>query len=213
MTGDIHDIIRRLKANLPTRWFPDHTPVLDAVLSGLASAWVAMYSLLGYVRSQTRIASVSNDLLDGASADFFGLRLPRIINEPDNTFRLRVKNALVREHATRRALQAALTTLTGFTPKIFEPARVTDTGAYGSPVMGYGVAGAWGNLNLPFQVLVVARRPASPGIAIVAGYGTPGPLARADLAQVPGYLSDRDIQTTVVSVLPTASIAWINITD
>ena len=106
-----------------------------------------------------------------------------------------------------------MTTLTGLKPKIFEPGRVTDTGAYGSPVMGYGVAGAWGNLDLPFQVFIVARRPASPGIAAVAGYGTPGPLARANLSQIPGYLSDRDIENTVVSVLPTASIAWINITD
>ena len=213
MTGDISDIVRRLKSNLPNRWFPDQTPVLDAVLSGLASAWVAMYSLLGYTQSQTRIASVNGNLLDAASADFFGSRLSRISNEPDNTFRLRLQNALVREHATRRSLQAALMTLTGSSPKIFEPGRVTDTGAYGSPVMGYGVAGAWGNLNLPFQVFIVAKRPASPGIAIVAGYGTPGPLARANLSQVPGYLSDKDIENTVVSVLPTASIAWLNITD
>ena len=213
MTGDISDIVRRLKSNLPNRWFPDHTPVLDALLSGLASAWVAMYGLLGYTRSQTRIAFVSGNLLDGASVDFFGSRLTRVTNEPDHTFRLRLQNALVREHATRRSLQAALITLTGFRPRIFEPGRVTDTGAYGSPVMGYGVAGAWGNLNLPFQVFVVARRPASPGIAVVAGYGTPGPLARATLSQIPGYLSDKDIENTVVSVLPTASIAWINITD
>ena len=213
MTGDIHDVIHRLKSNLPSRWFPDHTPVLDALLRGLATGWVAMYGLLAYTKSQARIATVSGGLLDEASADFFGSRLARIANEPDNTFRLRVQNALVREHATRQSLQAALTTLTGFKPKIFEPARVTDTGAYGSPVMGYGVAGAWGNLNLPFQVLGVARRPASPGIAIVAGYGTAGPLARANLTQIPGYLSDKDIENTVVSVLPTASIAWINITD
>ncbi len=212
MTGDIRDMIYRLKSNLPTRWFPDHTPVLDALLSGLASAWVTMYDLLGYTQGQTRLASVSGDLLDGASADFFGTRLARVTNEPDSTFRLRLQNALVREHATRRSLQAALTTLTGFQPKIFEPARVTDTGGYGLPVMGYGVAGAWGNLNLPFQVLVVAKRPASPGIALIAGYGTPGPLARADLAQIPGYLSDKDIENTVVGVIPTASIAWINIT-
>ena len=213
MTGDIHNMVHRLKSTLPTRWFPDQTPVLDALLSGLANAWAAMYSLLSYTKLQTRVASVSGNLLDGASADFFGSRLARLANEPDALFRARVQNALTREHATRRALQAALTTLTGFKPRIFEPARVTDTGAYGFPVMGYGVAGAWGNLNLPFQVLVDARRPASSGIALIAGYGTPGPLARANLSQIPGYLSDQYIAETVVSVLPTASIAWINISD
>ncbi len=172
-----------------------------------------MYSLLSFTQSQTRIATVSGDLLDGASADFFGSRLARIENEPDNLFRTRLQNALVREHATRGSLSAALVTVTGFTPTIFEPARVMDTGAYASPVMGYGVAGAWGNLNLPFQVLVNARRPATTGIAIIAGYGTAGPLARANLSQIPGYLSDQDIAATIVNVLPTASIAWINITD
>ncbi len=214
MIGDPNDFLVRLKSTLPTRWFADETPVLDALLSGFSTAWSSLYNLLSITKLQSRIATAAEDLLDGASADFFGTRLPRFTGEPDTQFRARLQNALVREHATRPAVIAAVQTLTGFTPAVFEPARVTDTGGYGSATtLGYGVAGAWGNLNLPFQVFIKARRAHSTGIAAIAGYGTAGPLARASLAQIPGQLTDEDIAGTVASVMPTASIAWITITN
>ena len=213
MIGDSQDFLARLKSTLPTRWFADETPVLDALLAGFSRAWSSLYTLLSLTSLQARVATVTDDMLDGASADFFGARLPRFTGEPDTQFRVRLQNALVREHATRRAVVAALRTLTGFRPTVFEPARVTDTGAYNSPTLGYGVAGAWGNLNLPFQVFIKARRSHSAGIASVAGYGTAGPLARASLGEIPGQLTDADIAATVASVLPTASIAWITITN
>ena len=40
------DFVQRLKAVLPSRWFPDSSPVLDGVLTGLASAWTWLYGLL-----------------------------------------------------------------------------------------------------------------------------------------------------------------------
>ena len=70
MIGDTTDISARIKAVLPTRWFPDETPVLDSVLAGLASAWSSLYGLLATVRLQSRIATASDQFLDGASADF-----------------------------------------------------------------------------------------------------------------------------------------------
>ena len=213
MIGDVSDIVSRLKSTLPTRWFPDETPVLDALLSGLSNAWSSLYDLLTNTRLQARIATVTGELLDGASTDYFGGRLLRFPNESDTAFRSRLQNALVREHATRAAVAASLETTTGFIPTIFEPGRITDTGAYGSHVLGYGVSGAWGNLNLPFQVFIHARRPSGSGILDIAGYGTGGPLARANLSQTPGQLTDQDIAGAVVSVLPTASIAWINISN
>ncbi len=103
--------------------------------------------------------------------------------------------------------------LTGRAPAIFEPARPADTGSYAGPALGYGVAGAWGNLNLPFQVFVQARRPAPAGIATIAGYGTPGPLARATLSDAGGQVTDTDIYAAITSVMPTASIAWTSITN
>ncbi len=213
MIGGVTNFVLRLKSNLPARWFPDETPVLDALLTGLGSAWSNLYASLIGAQSQARLATVAGELLDGASRDFFGTRLSRLASEPDSAFRARLQDALVREHATRMAVSVSVATLTGFTPAIFEPGRISDTGAYGSCALGYGVAGAWGNLNLPFQVFIHARRPSSTGIAEIAGYGTGGPLARANLSETPGHLTDQDIVNAVLSVLPTASTAWINISN
>ena len=213
MTGDTPDFVSRLKATLPTRWFPDATPVLDAILTGLAAAWSGLYSLLSIVRLQSRIATANGSFLDGASYDFFAARLPRRLTEPDDAFRLRITQALTREHATRAALATVLQDLTGHAPSIFEPSRIADTGAYATPAMGYGVAGAWGSLDLPFQVFVIARRRQGSGIASIAGYGTGGPLARTSLAQVSGQVTDPDIYAAIASVMPTAATAWTYITN
>jgi hypothetical protein len=213
MTGDVADMISRIKAVLPTRWFPDASPVLDSLLCGPATAWSTLYTLLAFVRSQSRLATVSGDFLDGFSADFFGGRLDRRSTETDDQFRLRVAAALVGEHATRTSLEVALTDLTGRVPGIFEPARPADTGAYAGPALGYGVAGAWGNMTMPFQVFVSAYRAPPAGITNVAGYGTGGPLALASLTETAGQVSDLDIYAAITSVMPTASIAWTRITN
>ncbi len=213
MIGDQLDIITRLKAVLPTRWFPDETPVLDTVLAGLATAWTSLYALLAAVQLQSRIATATGMFLDSASADFFGSRLARRTSEPDPQFRQRIQQELVREHATRAAIASIVTDLTGRAPTIFEPARVSDTGGYATPAFAYGAAGAWGSLNLPFQVFVTARRAQGTGIANLAGYGTPGPLARASLASATGQVTDADIYAAIASVLPTATQAWTCITN
>ena len=213
MTGDTPDIVSRIRAVLPARWFPDASPVLEALITGLATAWSALFGLLAFVRAQSRLGTAAGPFLDMFGQDFFGPRLPRRPAEPDALYRTRISAALLREHATRSALQATLLDLTGRNPHIFEPARPADTGAYAGPALGYGVAGAWGNLSLPFQVFVSAHRPPPAGIATVAGYGTAGPLARASLAQSGGQVTDADIYAAVTAVLPTASIAWTRITN
>ena len=213
MTGDTADFAARIKAVLPNRWFPDRSPVLDALLTGLATAWSAVYALLAFVRAQSRLATASSSFLDAIGQDFFGPRLLRRSAEADDTYRDRIAAALVREHATRDALEAALLTLTGRSPAIFEPARPADTGSYAGPAFGYGVAGAWGSLQLPFQVFITARRPPPAGIATIAGYGTAGPLGRASLSDSGGQVTDADIYAAITAVLPTASIAWTRITN
>lgn len=213
MTGDIPDIVSRLKSALPTRWFPDTTPVLDATLTGMATAWTALFSLLATVRLQARIATATGAFLDGASTDFFGVRLPRRAAELDDAFRIRIQHALSREHATRAALVSVLQELTGRTPAVFEPARVIDTGGYSTGAFGYGTAGGWGSLALPFQVFVTAHRPQGAGIANVAGYGTAGPLVRAGIADISGQVTDPDIYAAIASVMPTAATAWTRITN
>jgi hypothetical protein len=217
MTGDQSDMLGRIKAVLPVRWFSDSTPVLDGVLSGLAWAWSCIYSLLRYVQIQTRIATATDVWLDVVANDFFGNRLLRRAGESDDAFRSLIQSSLLQEHGTRQSIVNAVQNLTGRVPKIFEPMRTTDTGGYALGGVGYGLAGGWGSLALPYQCFVAAYRPAGSGIAIVAGWSDPvgaygvGAIEYASLAMVQGQVTDSDIMAAVADVLPVAAIAWTRI--
>ena len=224
MTGDTQDMSARIRAVLPTRWLADDTPILDAVLNGLGAAWAWVYDLLAYVRSQTRIASATDIWLDVIAQDFFGPNLVRQNGESDGILRKRVQRELFRDRATRAAVAAALTDLTGRAPVIFEPSRPADTGAYGgahSTAVGlaYGAAGAWGSLALPFQCFVTAYRPNGSGIALVAGWGTPaggygvGAIQYSTATMIEGEVTDAEIAARVAAIMPTAAISWINISS
>lgn len=212
-TGDAGDMLARLRAVLPQRWFADDTPVLDAVLSGLAAAWSGLYSLLQTVSAQARIATASAQFLDMVSVDFFAGALPRRTGEGDAAFRVRIDRELLRERGTRAAITTVLTDLTGRAPAIFEPARAADTGAWATGSLGYGVAGAWGSLSLPFQCFVTAYRPVGTGIATVGGYSTAGVHEYADLDWIVVPVGDADIFAAVAGVMPAASIAWTQISS
>jgi hypothetical protein len=219
MIGDTTDMLGRLKAVLPARWFGDSTPILDALLSGLAAAWSVLYSLVTDVAAQTRIATAGAPFLDIASADYFGTALPRRAGESDAAFSLRLRANLIAPRATRAAVAAALTSLTGRAPKIFEPLNADDTGGYGYGTLGYGAAGGYGCRNLPFQFFVTGFRPDATPVSNAGGYGNgPGgyntaPMLYADLADIPGTITDADIYAAAAAVLPTASIAWMNLSN
>lgn len=132
-TGDQNDILQRLKGALP-RWFGDNTPILDALLQGLAWAGSFVYSLWAYAKLQTRIKTATDGWLDMIAADFFGSSLMRSANQSDASFRARIIINLIRERATRAGVIKVLQDLTGRTPIIFEPQRPLDTGAYGATV-------------------------------------------------------------------------------
>lgn len=217
MTGDQADMVSRLKSTLPARWFPDSTPVLDGLLSGLAWSWSWLFAMLAYVRLQTRLATATDQSLDQIANDCLGSRLFRRGAEPDQAYRRRIGLELLRDRATRQALVGALTDLTGRAPVIFEPSRPADTGAWNGP-LGYGLAGGWGSLLLPFQAFVTAYRAQGSGIANTAGYGGPagygqGAFQYASLAMLTGQVTDADITTAIAGVMPTASIAWTRISN
>lgn len=129
-TGDLNDFRSRIKATLP-RWFADLPPILDALLSGLAQAWVFVYSLYLYAQLQTRIKTATDGWLDLIAGDFFGTRILRRANQTDASFRAIIIANLFRERATRKALIQVLTDLTGRAPVLIEPQQPGDTGAYG----------------------------------------------------------------------------------
>jgi hypothetical protein len=224
MMGDQQDMVTRMRAVLPTRWFPDEAPVLDGLLSGLSSAWSWAYDQLQYVKAQTRIATTSDIWLDIVAQDFFGDNIGRRVGQSDDAFRNSIQQNLFRERGTRGAIIAELLDLTGRAPGVFEPARPTDTGGYGSLTAtdtgaAYGMAGGWGNLGLPFQCFIAAFRPVGIGIAAVAGWGEPvggygqGTIEYASLDMLQGQVTDDDIYAAVAEVLPVATIGWTSITS
>jgi hypothetical protein len=224
MTGDQTDMVARLKAVLPRGWFADDTPLLDGVLAGLGCGWAWLYQSLQYVITQTRIATASDVWLDVIARDYFGRRLVRTPGQADGPFRQRILAELLRERGTRAAIVSVLEDLTGRSPVVFEPARATDTGAYGTTAGGwsglaYGAAGGWGSLILPFQVFVTAYRPIGSGIAFVAGWGSgcggynAGALEYGNLAMLQGQVTDADIAAATAGVLPIATIGWLQITN
>ena len=156
MRGDGTDILRRLRLALPRRWFADDAPVLDALLSGLASPWSQLYALLQEVRRQSRIATATGAFLDGAGTDLFGGTLPRRAGEADDAYRARIARALRRARATRAGLLDAAAEA-GSTAQVFEPARPADTGVYNGPGLAWGVAGGWGSLQMPLECLVTLQ--------------------------------------------------------
>jgi hypothetical protein len=224
MIGDQQDMLARLRAALPARWFPDSAPVLDGLLGGLASGWSWAYQLLQYVKTQARIATATDVWLDIIANDFFGDRLARRAGQGDAAFRNRIQRELFRERGTRGAIVAVLQDLTGRGPFVFEPARSTDTGGYtsmsgGGGGLGYGSAGGWGSVALPFQCFITAYRPVGSGIATVSGWGGPcggygqGTIEYASLEMVQGQVTDDDIYAAVADVLPVAAIGWTRITN
>lgn len=222
MTGDQNDMVSRLQALLPARWFPDDAPVLTTVLSGLASAWSWLYSMLQFVKTQTRVSTATGVWLDMISFDFFGNAFLRRLAESDSSFRQRIQNEVLRPRGTRESVTKMLVDLTGNQPEIFEPARPTDTGGYGgapNQVFGlaYGSAGGWGSLQLPFESFITAFRPTNSGISQVNGWGQPaggygaGSIEYGSLEMIEGQITDQDAYSSVASCLPIASTAWVSL--
>ena len=217
MLGDAADFVRRMLVVLPKRWFSDPAvpaaapTLLQALLSGLGTAWATIFTLVTEVQLLARLATVYGPFLDMASLDFFGGGLPRRPQEDDAGFRLRIRQELLRPRATRAALVLALTELTGQAPTIFEPVRPADTGGYTVGGVGYDVAGGWGNLSLRHSSFVIARLPLGAGIAYFAGYGTGGYLYYGDLSMVETPVTPADIYAEVVAVIPAGHTAWVRI--
>jgi hypothetical protein len=197
--------------------------VLDSLLSGLGCVWAWTYSLVVFVGQQTRIATASGVWLDMIANDLFGTSLQRDPNEADDPFRLRITQEITRTRGTRAAIISALSDLTGRAPLVFEPARSADTGGWGSQAAGfsglaYGRAGGWGDLGMPFQVLVTAFRPVGGGIANVSGWGGPagygvGPIEYGNASMVEGSIADSDIYAAVAAVMPATATAWTQISN
>jgi hypothetical protein len=206
---------------MPTGWFPDapaDREVLEGVLSMGASLGAHADELIAFADAQNRIRTSSGAFLDLLAFDYFGARFRRRPDELDASFRARIVGEILRERATRRAIEIVVSDLTGRTPRIFEGWRPLDTGAYGVARSGYGVAGRYGSLAMPAQGLVDVFRAPVAGIPNHPGYGSPwfGYGARggyAALSDVVGPVTDTELYAAVASVVPAGVIAWTRITN
>lgn len=204
-------MFNRFKVLLP-RWFGDATPILDALLHGLAATARYAHRFIDTARLQTRIQTATGGWLDWIAADFFGEMLQRGPQQSDAAFRKRIRARLFGERATRAGLIQTLTDLTGRTPRVFEPQRLADTGCYRGPRLAYGVQGSYGSRRRAYQCFVTAYRPRIAGLPNVAGYRSPRGAyktpSRAAYAKRSG-LTDADICEAVNHVKPVGTTVWI----
>lgn len=216
-TGDQSDFVSRLKALMPARWFNDSNPILDAVLNGLAQALSWIYSLYLYAAMQARIRTATGGWLDLIAYDFFGDRIKREAGQSDADFLNVIRTNMFRERGTRQSIINVLTDLTGIAPDIVEPTRPLDTGSYGGPMIGYGVAGAYGSMMMPYQAFVTAYRPVGVGIPYVAGYrSTPSGYSQASRGEYApaanlASLTDAQIYAAIASVKMEGTAVWVRI--
>jgi hypothetical protein len=223
--GDRDDVARRLRAVLPARWFPDteagstsNTPVLDAVLAGIAEVWAAVHGQLSYVALQARIATATDVFLDMVGTDFFGRTMKRRQSEEDSHYRARLQARMLRPRGTRSAMKRVLLDLTGREPAIFEPMLSSDTRGWGS-ACGWGTAGGWGSLTMPYQCLVIAFRPQGGGVSEVSGWGVSaggwggGIIEYATASMQSQEVNDTEITAAVAETMPAATIAWMRISN
>lgn len=226
MVGDLNDIVGRLFAALPGRWFGSSRPNLLGLLNGIGTSWVWLYGRITYVIQQTRLLTASEQWLDLIGDDYFGAEVVRKSGESDAAYRARIRSALLHDAVTRGGVLSGLEALSGTKATIFEPANCRDTGGYGTIAatfaagrsgMAYGAAGGWGSLMLPFQFFVTVTRGPTVGASGVAGYGTPagglgqGAISYIDLALLPGQVTDQDIRDVICRLMPINATAWLRI--
>jgi hypothetical protein len=226
-TGDQTDILARLKSYLPRGWFGDLTqaPIITALLTGIASVFSTIYLLVMFFWAQTRLDTSSGGWIDIWASDFLGTSLPRKNGESDAGYIARIKIAIFQKRATRPAMEAVLTQLTGNAPIIFEPARPYDSGCLGANtgVASFCGVARMGSLACPFSALITVYRPQVSGGSAGAAYtGAPAwsalaaPLSHGytgSLADEITAASDDDIYAAINATRPIATYIGVCITN
>lgn len=196
-TGDVTDCRARILAVLPP-WFPSNAPIVSALITGVATNYAWVYSLVAYAKSQTRIKTGSGPFLDLMAWDFLGPSFIRRPSEPDASLQSRILAFLLLPRNTVAGITAMLLALTGRTPAILEPA--IGTGGWDqTPAFAFDSAGCWSGSSLS----ITAFRPAGQGIPNVDGldFGgggfDVGALEWTDITLVTGAVTDAEITQRV----------------
>lgn len=188
--GDQNDLVSRLNRVLPP-WFGSVFPRLASIVAGIASALSWFYSLYGYAKLQTRIATASGAFLDLIGQDYLGGKWPRHTGQTDVSYRNTLNVLIFAPKNTRGAIIHVLTGLTGVAPVMQEAQMASDGMAY-SRTGGYSSGQNYGTA-MPFQVFINAYRP------------LPDTLW--------SWTTDADIYAAVEFVRPAAIKAWVRINE
>jgi hypothetical protein len=225
MLGDQTDFLNRIQGLLPQGWFPvtgetdtsSASPILDALLSGAAAQFSALWTQQQYVRAQTRISTATGIQLDIIALDYLGPAFVRRDTDTDATFRARILAQLLAPRGTRESITLAIQNLCGTTPLIIEPGYAQDTGGWDTAGLAWDTAGCWGSTNMPFEVLVTVYYSPAIGIPDLGGFDSggggwdAGALAWVDDSMVAETVTPDDVYATVASCMPIASVAWVQI--
>jgi hypothetical protein len=128
----------------PPSWIPTNSilagdvnyALFTALGVGLGAAGDVVLPINGAVTSaleqQLRIATAFDGMLDQISQDFYGLGLPRLQGETDAHYRARIIAGLFIPRLTRAHIFNFVEDLTGIAPRMVEPLKPSDTGAWTS---------------------------------------------------------------------------------
>jgi hypothetical protein len=216
--GEVDYEANRIFSLMPAGWFGDAPPFVSALIYGFAAINAFLFSLISYAKLQTRIKTATDGFLDLIALDFFGYTLVRKSGQTNDSFRNTIIANLFRERGTRKSITSVIKDITGTTPEIFEPSLPKDTGGYGLAVCGYGAAGRYGSLSLPYQSFVTVTKPKVATIPLVAGYRVPvgaystnSRIKYSSLSEMPSSASDADIYQAIESVRPSGTVIWVRI--
>jgi hypothetical protein len=135
-----------------------------AQMASFASALSAVWSQIQYAIAQTRLSTSTDGWLDLLSADYFDDTLLRIAGETDAAYAARIAAAFPPRPPTRPSVIAVLTAFTGVAPRIVEPWRVADTGAWDAGVSYWDVdtqqnPARWGDASVRYQGFIITPLP------------------------------------------------------
>jgi hypothetical protein len=226
-TGDQSDIISRLRSYLPRGWFGDWSQAqnISALLSGIASVFAVLYTLIMFFKAQMRLGTSTGGWIDLWAADFFGGNLPRKPNESDASYIARIQYTIFQQKATRPAMIAVLTRLTGRTPIVFEPNRPLDTGCLGANtgVNSFCGVARMGSIAPIYGALITVYRPLVTGGSAGAAYcdaiqisALNAPTSQSytgSLAAEVSAASDADIYAAINATRPVATNIGVLITN
>ncbi len=226
--GSSEDIYNRLIDQLPSTWFGSDAEgvsvisALNTVLAGYINTTVYNYQQYDYVQLQQRIQTATEDNLDLISLDYYGGTLPRRPSESDNSYRNRILASLLQEKATRPGIQNALTNLTGYVPRMFEPWYSADCGGYNDfTSLAYDTVGNYGSGSYPYDGFIDVYVSQYTGMGNYNGYnnyfggynaaGSPAEMWYGGESLNYSIISDQDIYNEINRDKVEGTICWVAI--